>query len=296
MDAREQRGLEIAARFKVVRRDRDWVVPSQSERGKKYTVSGFDVDAPRCNCPDFETRGEPCKHVFAVKVVIQREFEFDGETVRETVTVTKTVKRTYPQNWPAYNKAQTNEKDRFMVLLRDLCEGLPEPEQKRGRPRLPLRDAVFTAVMKVYTTASARRSMSDLREAHERGYISKLPCRNSVLNALESTALTPIVRSLITESSRPLQAVEVDFAVDSTGFTTCRFESWFDHKYGETPRRQHTWVKAHIMCGVKTNIVTAIEIRERDTNDGTQLPALVDSTARAFAIGDVVADKAYGTV
>ena len=162
MDARQQRGIEIAARFKVVRRDRDWVVPSQSERGKKYTVSGLDVDTPRCNCPDFETRGEPCKHVFAVKVVIQREFEFDGENVSETVTVTKTVKRTYPQNWPAYNKAQTNEKDHFMVLLRDLCDGLPEPEQKRGRPRLPIRDAVFTAVMKVYTTASARRSMSDL--------------------------------------------------------------------------------------------------------------------------------------
>ena len=149
--------------------------------------------------------------------------------------------------------------------------------------------------MKVYTTASARRSMSDLREAHERGHISKLPCHNSVLNALENPDLTPILRSLITESSRPLNAVEVDFAVDSSGFTTCRFESWFDHKYG-APRRQHTWVKAHIMCGIKRNVVTAIEIRGRDTNDRTQLPALVDSTAQHFAIGEVSADKAYGTV
>src|SRR2546426_3063800 len=297
MDAREQRGLEIAARFKLVRRERDWSVPSQSERGKKYTVSGLDVDTPRCNCPDFETRGEPCKHVFAVKVVIQREFEFDGENVSETVTVTKTVKRTYPQNWPAYNKAQTNEKDHFMVLLRDLCDGLPEPEQKRGRPRLPIRDAVFTAVMKVYTTVSARRSMSDLREAHERGYISKLPCHNSVLNALENADLTPIFRSLITESSRPLQAVEVDFAVDSTGFTTCRFESWFDHKYGESPpRRQHTWVKAHVMCGVKTNVVTAIEIHGRDAHDAPQLPGLVQATAKTFAVAEVSADKAYGSI
>src|SRR2546422_9994020 len=113
MDAREQRGLEIAARFKVVRRDRDWVVPSQSERGKKYIVSGLDVDAPRCTCPDFETRGEPCKHVYAVRVVIQRAFTFDGETVTETetVSVTKTARRSYPPNWPAYNKPQTNAKD-----------------------------------------------------------------------------------------------------------------------------------------------------------------------------------------
>ena len=150
--------MEIAARCKVVRRDEGWSVPSQSGPGK-YTVSGVDDQAPRCTCPDFETRGEPCKHIYAVRIVIQREFEFDGETVTERVTVTKTVKRTtYPQDWPAYNKAQTHEKDRFMVLLRDLCQGLPEPEQKRGRPRLSVRDSVFAAVLKVYTTASARRS------------------------------------------------------------------------------------------------------------------------------------------
>lgn len=141
MDPREQRGLEIAARFKVVRTDRGWSVPSQSGAGK-YTVAGVDADAPRCTCPDFETRGEPCKHIFAVRLVIQRELFDDGETITERVTVTKTVKRaTYRQDWPSYNRAQTNEKDRFMALLRDLCAGIAEPEQKRGRPRLPLRDA-----------------------------------------------------------------------------------------------------------------------------------------------------------
>jgi hypothetical protein len=41
-------------------------------------------------------------------------------------------------------------------------------------------------VLKFYGTASARRSMSDLREAHERGHIGKVPCPNSVLNALEA--------------------------------------------------------------------------------------------------------------
>lgn len=291
MDAREQRGIEIAARFRLVRRERDWSVPSQSGEGR-YTVSGADADTPRCSCPDFAARGEACKHIYAVRIVIQREFAFDGQTVTETETVniTKTVRKTYPQNWPAYNAAQTNEKDRFMVLLRDLCAGLPEPGQKRGRPRLSLRDSVFAAVLKVYGTMSARRSMSDLREAHERGHISKVPCHNSVLNVLENPNVTPILHDLIVESSRPLKAVEIDFAVDSTGFTTCRFESWFDHKYG-APRRQHTWVKAHVMTGVTTNVVTAIEIADRNASDGPQLPALVDRTAQTFPIAEVSADK-----
>jgi hypothetical protein len=29
-------------------------------------------------------------------------------------------------------------------------------------------------------------------------------------------------------------------------------------------RQEHDWVKVHIMCGVKTNIVTAIEIAGRN--------------------------------
>jgi len=299
MDARKERGRAIAAKGNIRKAPRGYLVPSQSGQGKYAVV--VNEHGHSCTCPDFEGRGgEPCKHVFAVRIVIQQELVFDGETVRETVTVTKTVERkTYAQNWPAYNEAQTNEKDRFMILLRDLCAGLAKPEEKpkRGRPRLPIRDAVFTAVMKVYTTASARRAMSDLREAGERGYINKVPCHNSVLNALESAELTPILKDLIVESSRPLSAVELDFAVDSTGFTTSRFESWADNKWGGQPaRRKHTWVKAHMMCGVKTNIVTAIEILDKNASDIRQLPQLVHTTARTFPIGDVSADRAYGAI
>jgi len=300
MDTRKQRGIEIANQKRIRKTTGGWIVPSQqSGNATKYAVIIAAGVKPKCTCPDYELRADRCKHIYAVEYMIQRELNFDGsETITGAVRVT--VKRTtYPQNWPAYNKAQTTEKDRFMVLLRDLCAGLPEPEQKgkRGRPRLSPRDAVFTAVMKVYTTASARRCMSDLREAHERGHISKLPCHNSVLNALESADMTTILRDLIVESSLPLKAVECDFAVDSSGFTTSRFQSWFGQKYGhETPTRHHTWVKAHIMCGTKTNVVTAIEIHGAHAADVKQLPALVETTARNFAVAEVSADKAYGSV
>jgi hypothetical protein len=49
MDAREQRGIEIAARFRIVRRERDWSVPSQTGEGR-YTVSGLDAETARCTC------------------------------------------------------------------------------------------------------------------------------------------------------------------------------------------------------------------------------------------------------
>jgi transposase len=99
---------------------------------------------------------------------------------------------------------------------------------------------------------------------------------------------------LITQSSLPLKAIEVDFAVDSSGFTTSRFHRWYDHRYGQE-RQEHDWVKVHIMCGVKTNIVTAIEIHDRNASDARLMPALVDATARNFPIAEVSADKGYAS-
>jgi transposase len=159
-----------------------------------------------------------------------------------------------------------------------------------------LADAVFCATLKVYSTLSTRRFMSDLRAAQERGHIAKAPHHSSVFRYLEDPPLTPILHDLIVRSSLPLKSVEVDFAVDSTGFTSSRLESWFEHRYGnDVNARHHTWIKAHVMCGVKTNVVTAIEIHERNAADTKQLPALVQATARNFAVAEVSADKAYGS-
>jgi transposase len=294
-DPRQQRGLELAATANITRKGSVWIVPSQSGKGR-YTVS-TDAEAPHCTCPDHESRGVKCKHIFAAEYVVSREQNRDGSvTVTERMTVQHTVKRTYPQNWTAYNAAQTHEKERFLDLLRDLCGGVSEPErQKNGRPRLPIQDAIFSACFKVYSTVSGRRFMSDLRDAQAKGYITKLPHFNSIFNYLESPDLTPILREMITETSLPLKAVESDFAVDSSGFTTSRFVPWFDHRYGSVSR-QHEWVKVHLMCGTKTHIVTAVEIKDKDASDTRLLPALVDATAQNFRLNEVSADKGYGSL
>ena len=58
-------------------------------------------------------------------------------------------------------------------------------------------------------------------------------------------------------------------------------------------RSKCVWVKAHIACGVKTDIVTAIRILDKDAADSPQFAPLVTETARTFTIGEVSADKAY---
>lgn len=57
-----------------------------------------------------------------------------------------------------------------------------------------------------------------------------MPHFNSVSNCLEHDDLTPLLQQLVSISSLPLAALESEFAVDSTGLTTCRYARWFDAK------------------------------------------------------------------
>src|SRR5712692_10426029 len=290
MEERELKALEIAAKSKLTRKGKTWLVPSQSVRGAQYTVKP-DPQEPQCSCPDFECRKQRCKHIFAVEYTIERQQTPDGETVvTESFKVTR---RTYSQNWPAYNTAQTHEKSELQGLLYELCRSVPEPEQHRGRPRLSLADIIFSSTFKVYSTVSGRRFMTDLREAKARGYLTKLPHYNSVFRYLEAEALTPYLYQLITTSSLPLKSVESDFAVDSSGFSTGQFMRWFDVKYGKEEDRR-MWIKVRLMCGVKTNIVTSVEISDGYANDHGYFKPLVEQTAASgFKLAEVSADKAY---
>ena len=114
------------------------------------------------------------------------------------------------------------------MLLSELCMDAKVPVRSRnGRPRI----------------------MTDLREAQAKGFILKTPHFNTIFNYLEDKHHTPILRELITRSSFLLNAVETDFALDSSGFSTSRFVRWFDHKYG-VACQEHDWVKVHLMCSV----------------------------------------------
>ena len=303
MDAREQRGLVIAATSRVVQKGDVWLVQSQSGPGK-YTVNP-DKDTPHCSCPDHD-KGFVCKHIHAVRFVLIRttqEENVDGTTTTttETLTVTQTVekRKTYRQDWPAYNAAQTNERRHFHELLGELCSTIQQPEPKNrakgGRPTIPLRDGLFAACLKVCSLMSARRFNGELEEAHERGYIGCTPHFNYALGILDKEETTPMLKSMIETSSLPLTAIETDFAVDSTGFATTKYASWFDMKYNQMKEEQ-TWVKAHFATGVKTNIVTAVIIDHQSAADSPQLPALTDQTAENFTIREMSGDKAYAAL
>ncbi len=199
---------------------------------------------------------------------------------------------TYKQDWVNYNKAQTSEKRLFCGLLADLCGTIPEPVRTttRGRPPVPVADAIFSTAYKVYSGFSGRRFTTDLQNAVTDGHTGHAPHFNVVLRTLEDEATTPILVDLVTKSALPMTAIESDFAIDSSGFSSNRFIKYFDVKHG-TERRKADWVKTHIACGVRTNVVTAVAIG--DGHDGNYFPELLAKTAEGFTIREVSADKAY---
>ena len=282
---RKLRGMAIAAQVKVEKNRLGYKVPSQSGSGS-YIVNL--EGEPFCTCPDFELRQEPCKHIYAVELVIQREEEYGDGPAVELAEVSTSPGR----DWSAYNRAQTNEQRHFATLLRELCDTLPQPPQTTGRPRLLLSDMLLAAGLKVYSTMSGRRAMTDIRDAHDKGLLERTPSFASIFRYLEDPNLTSVLRSLIEQSALPLKSVETDFAVDSSGFSSSVYDRWFDHKWGREIKGVQ-WVKAHLMCGVKTNIVTAAEATVIAGNDSPYLAPFVETTAQNFDINEVSGDKAY---
>ncbi|MFL5238962.1 MAG: transposase [Rhizomicrobium sp.] len=199
--------------------------------------------------------------------------------------------------------AQTNEKNNCLRLLRGFCSDIArEKTGGRGRPPIPISDAVYLACYKQYEGLSARRFMCDVGFAHDSDFISSKPHFNSILNKLNDDDVTQALFDLIEFTSIPLRDFERVFAADSSGFGNSMFDRWIVIKpSGKTGRKKKkiqkrkTWTKVHLMCGVDTHIVTAVVIKGQHASDTTQLPELVKMTAKNFELKEVCADRIYGS-
>ncbi len=290
MDERKLKGRQLSKSNRIQKTNGVWVVPSQTGIGV-YIVKELKT-TPHCTCPDFEARNCKCKHIYAVEFIIERKKNKDGSTTI-TSKMVLSERKTYSQDWSNYNKAQTNEKEYFGVLLKNLCSGIEHTPQKgAGRPKLPISDVLFSSVMKVYTTFSGRRAKSDLRDCVQKDLISTDMHYNTIFKYLEKPEITPILKSLIEQSALPLQSVENNFSIDASGFSTTNYERWYDQKWGKL-FSQKKWLKAHITIGNKTNIITSVEITDSYTHDSTQFMELVNDTNKNFNVKEIMADKAY---
>lgn len=274
-----------------------YYVPSATQGSGGYVV---DAAASTCSCPDWETNNtgsasrRPCKHVFAV-MYVRHELELPDGTVVVTEMLQAIRKKTYPRDWSAYNDGACHERERVQTLLSALCDKIESPPQTVGAPRIPLGDAVYSSVMKVYLNNGSRPATSDLAERATRGVsdLERVPSFNALLRTIRSPEMTPLFRGLITETAKPLAGIEKSFATDATGLGTSTFSRWFDHKYGEEKAIQR-WIKLHATVGTVTKIVAVAEVTQSTEHDSPYFTPLVKSLKEAgFDPHEISADKGY---
>ena len=92
--------------------------------------------------------------------------------------------------------------------------------------------------------------------------LGELPSRPTLTRYMEDPNLMPILTGLVTLSAVPVSPLDTRFAADSIGFgTTIHDEQWSDAKWGDAESRKaytrSIWTKAHLLVGVRTNVVTA---------------------------------------
>jgi transposase len=300
VDIREQKAFELADRGRVVKRPNGWHVYSLTST-EKYHVTMMPLS---CSCSDWELRHRACKHILAVQITQVRELSGTAvkqDSVKQDIKTPPLSwpKKTYSQDWPNYDLAQQNERSEFRRLLADLCSTLPQrPSQKGtkgGNSFAALSDVIFAAVYKIYSGMSGRRFTTELRETQDMGFVSQAVHHSTIARCLEDPATTPILHSLIEASSLPFRAIEIEFAVDSSGFSACKFDRWYDEKWGRQCS-EHSWVKVHAIVGTTTHVVASVIIDGKDSPDAPQFPPLVKAAAKNFTVNQVSGDKAYASL
>jgi hypothetical protein len=73
------------------------------------------------------------------------------------------------------------------------------------------------------------------------------------------------------------------------------FSRWNEFKWGKHEGKERIWRKIHLTCGVRTNVITAVNITPGSCGDSPEFEGLVKETSKVFKIEEVSADKAYSS-
>lgn len=203
--------------------------------------------------------------------------------------------------WIKYNKAKCNEKRLFYILLDELLNTIPEPLHNCGRKPISVKDMLFCSCLKIYNGFSSRKISSDLIHAEQAGFVKKSPHFNTLLSFMNNEITEHLLKKMITLSALPLKHLETDFAMDASGFGSYQYERWMRVRFqkainGKSSKRGwRNYVKLHICCGTKTNIITAAEVTYGNEADTRYLPNLVKQTSGNFNVKRYSADKGYSS-
>lgn len=120
----------------------------------------------------------------------------------------------------------------------------------------------------------------------------EVPCFKTLCNYQANGRLRYYLNQLVEKSSKPLKIIETCFATDMNGVRTNTFSSWYSLRTGKKIRKRDH-LASHITTGVKSNIVTAVDVCIEKGKDNKIMRNHVDKTAANFTIEEWSGDGMY---
>mgnify|MGYP007044041566 CR=1 FL=1 len=196
------------------------------------------------------------------------------------------MKKRYLRDESLYNRIQESEFLHFFDFVRFISLKVCKGKKMRN-------NIVCLLIWHKFPDLSSRRAKGFLLFLKKFKAINvHIPCFKTLCNYREKPLMHNVLDNLIEESSKPLAKIEHDFATDSTGIRTKLFSTWYSLRCKKRiKRRDHLTV--HITTGIKSNIVTAINVEIKKGKDNTIFREHVDKTSKNFQIEEWSGDGMY---
>ena len=203
-------------------------------------------------------------------------------------------------DWAKYDKAQINEINNTLLLIRDMvdeaCRRLKieeVPKKKdRGRPSKPPGDLAKAVLMQQYFGVSNRVTEGLVNLFREKMEIRSRFSYKAIERAYEIPEVTLILQEVFKIAQEPIGDKEHIFSIDGSGVPTSTKQNWEnDKKKGETKGYE----KMIAMVGNQYKMISSVIFTENpEANESPYLEPLVLETAEKYDEVDLVtADAGY---
>lgn len=303
--------------------------PRGKENGRRVHDVKRHVDNDRgtlriaytCDCHDYDKNGlNGCVHTMAEQIV-RREIVVVGEISAARVRAAH-ARRRPPRKRLAHDgtsvrtsqaRARTNLGEELPRLITSLVKAYPKRlREKRVAERdqnvvilthRPPTEALTRAACLLYKVAH-QKSYESMRLGYARligeGRLSALegpPHANSLSNWMQDHTLTPILKEWLTMTAEPFYRREIGAIIDSSKVSQMRTAHHRGAAYQGDEREGADWMRCHVIVGVETMVVMAIEFGPNrglgKTHDTTYLRPLVTKALKTFGLHFLLGDKAY---
>lgn len=284
---RKNRALQIVWSNDAVIHVKGPIYKVHSQSSSAY----YQVNANRrtCSCKDYQKRRRPCKHVFALEMILAGQ--------RPGKPALPPTPNPY-KNPRGYDKAKEREERAVRELLRCLGALVPESEENAEGPgRTPIRrgDILVAAGLAAYLNRPSRKAISDPKELR-RFFGGPVPAAITLRLRMREEWFTDVVQQAIVKVGNCVRNMAHDFSLDATYLRTPLSE--ITAKLVKGSKRLTIAVKScklFVATDCKTLIPVAATVTNEFVNDQTQFVPLFNQFANRFLIDRVFADAGFNS-